>query len=539
MADPTTAAPAAVEPGAPEALEPTSGEPVADGPTEGGAATDDVAAPGREDVSAGERLRRRIAGVTWPQGLVAAMVVVYVAWFTGRSLDVHHALGSSTYDVALYDQGVWLLSRFEAPFVTLMGRNLFGDHTSFVLLLLVPLYWIWPSAGVLFLSQSLVIGLGAIPVFLASRRLLGSERLAVVPAAAYLAHPAVGWTNLENFHPDAFLGLFVGGAIWAALERRWVAYAAFVVLALSVKEDVSLVVVPLGIWVALRRDRRIGALTVVGSVAWMAFAMFVVMRGLIGVPTRNTWRIPFGGPGGLVETTLRDPGALLAHLRSDGRPSYLLQMTAPVAWAFLRRPSVAAISALVLFTNVLSTFWYQYQVEYHYGLIAVPALCIGAAWGIGALRDEGHRRSLAVGAVGVAALVTSFLWSPVPWGRTPQFVGDPGTAWATAAREIIDDVPPGAIVSAHYRITPHVAHRREIYQFPVPFRSVLYGPNGNVDGPRLPERAERVEYVVLPTALGDDPIAADWALVRSAFVEVESNDSWALYRRDPDVALTT
>ena len=147
----------------------------------------------------------------------------------------------------------------------------------------------------MFTAQSAAIAAGAIPVFLYARRRLGSEWWALIGAGTYLLHPAVGWTNLENFHPDAFLGVFVGFAIYAALERKWRLYAVFVVLSLLVKEDVSLVIVPLGIWVAIRRDRRIGLLTVFGSLAFMAVAMFVVMRSLIGVPTRNTWRIPFGG----------------------------------------------------------------------------------------------------------------------------------------------------------------------------------------------------------------------------------------------------
>ena len=77
-------------------------------------------------------------------------------------------------------------------------------------------------------------------------------------AACLPAAPGGGWTNRENFHPDAFLGVFVGFAIYGALERRWRLYAVFVVLALLVKEDVSLVLVPLGVWVAIKRDRRIG-----------------------------------------------------------------------------------------------------------------------------------------------------------------------------------------------------------------------------------------------------------------------------------------
>ena len=511
-----------------------------------GSAESDIVAP--DEQPRGPRWRR----ITWPQVLMALVVVLYVAYFTRRSLDIHHALGTASYDSALYDQGVWLLSRFETPFVTLMGRNLFGDHASFILILLVPFYWIWPSAGVLFFSQSAAIGAGAIPVFLYARTRLGNEWLALSLGAAYLMHPAVGWTNLENFHPDSYLGVFVGFAIWAALERRWKTYLVFVLLSLSVKEDASLVLVPLGVWVGVKRDWKIGLATVVGSLAFMAVAMLVVMRSLIGVPTRNGWRIPFGGPRGVIDTALTNPTDLVRHLRSDDRPWYLVQMTAPFMWLFVRLPSVALISSVVLFTNVLSTFWYQYQIRFHYSLVAVPALSLGTVYAIGAMREsKAFRasdglgsitipvRAVAVTMVAVAAVITSHLWAPVPWGRSELFYGNPGNDWASAAHEIVDLVPEEAVVAAHYRITPHIAHRTEIYQFPVPFRSVLYGPDGITDGPRIPDRAERVEYIVLPIP-GAGPTsfpAEDWAIVRPAFELVDSNDYWAIYRRDFDVPL--
>ncbi len=427
-----------------------------------------------------------------------------------------------------------------------MGRNLFGDHSSFILVFLVPLYWIAPGAWIMFTAQSAAIAAGAIPVFLYGRRRLRSEWLALVGAGAYLLHPAIGWTNLENFHPDAFLGVFVGFALYAALERRWRLYVVSVVLALLVKEDASLVIVPLGIWVAVRRDRRIGLLTIVGSVAFMLVAMFVVMRSLIGVPTRNTWRIPFGGVRGLIDTTVTNPTALWRHLTSDGRPWYLVQMTAPFAWLFVRLPDVALISGLVLFTNVLSTFWYQYQIDFHYSLIAVPALAIGTVHAIGALRDHDVRvddrevrvrgRGVAVAVLAAASLLTAYLWSPLPLGRTPLYYGDRNSIYAVEARELLAQIPDDAVVSANYRLTPHLAHRPEIYQFPVPFRVLLYGPDVSLEGTRLDERAERVEYVMIPTDQ-DAALRADWAAIDDAFVEVDRNDLWILYQRDPDVAL--
>jgi uncharacterized membrane protein len=515
--------------------------------TTAGSVSGDVAADAGDRADSGATTWwHRITPPTAPQVFLAGALAIWTWYFTVRSLNIHHALGTATYDSALYDQGMWLLSRFDAPFVTLMGRNLFGDHTSFVLLFLVPLYWIAPGAWIMFTAQSAVIAAGAVPVFLYARRRLGSEWLALIGAGTYLLHPAVGWTNLENFHPDAFLGVFVGWAIYAALERKWRVYTVFVVLSLLVKEDVSLVIVPLGIWVALRRDRRIGLLTVFGSLAFMAVAMFVVMRSLIGVPTRNGWRVPFGGVWGLVDTTFTNPTQLVEHLRSDGRPWYLVQMTAPFAWLFARLPDVALISALVLFTNVLSTFWYQYQIDYHYSLIAVPALTIGTIYAIGALRDRvvGARgrslrvrsRPLAMGLLAAATLITTYLWAPMPWGRTPMFYGNTENVYATSARELFELIPDDAVVSANYRLTPHLAYRPEIYQFPVPFRVLLYGPDASREGERLDDRAERVEFVMLPVRI-DDALVDDWLEIDVAFTEIARNEMWVLYERDRSVAL--
>jgi uncharacterized membrane protein len=276
----------------------------------------------------------------------------------------------------------------------------------------------------------------------------------------------------------------------------------------------------------------------------MAVAMLVIMRSLIGVPTRNGWRIPFGGPRGVIDTAITNPTALVEHLRSDGRPWYLVQMTAPFAFLFARLPDVAMISALVLFTNVLSTFAYQYQIEFHYSLVAVPALAIGTVYAIGAIRERSaeHRspgvptRGLVVATLALTTLVTAYMWSPVPWGRTTLYYGNPDNVYATSMRELIREIPDDASVAAHYRVTPHIAYRTEIYQFPTPFRVELYGADSALAGTRLDERAEGIDYVMLPTS-EDENVADDWAVVAAAFRQVAANDYWILYQRDRAIPL--
>ncbi|MED6337172.1 MAG: DUF2079 domain-containing protein, partial [Actinomycetota bacterium] len=100
-------------------------------------------------------------------GLLAlcGIIVAFTVYYGSLTLNIHHGLGTAAYDSGLYDQGMWLLSRFRSPFVTTMGRNLLGDHPSFILLVLVPFYWFAPGAWILFWSQAAVIGLGALPVY--------------------------------------------------------------------------------------------------------------------------------------------------------------------------------------------------------------------------------------------------------------------------------------------------------------------------------------------------------------------------------------
>ena len=127
------------------------------------------------------------------------------------SVAVHDGYGTPGYDMGIFDQGVWLLSRFHAPFVTVMGRNLFGDHTSFILLLAVPLYWVWPHAQTLLVLQTCLLAAAAVPVYLLALRRTTSVLIATALAAAYLLNPAVAEREPRAVPPRGVSGPLGGG----------------------------------------------------------------------------------------------------------------------------------------------------------------------------------------------------------------------------------------------------------------------------------------------------------------------------------------
>jgi len=480
-----------------------------------------------------ESLRIARNKVRFPQcGLFALLtigtIVVHIVFSSRLQIDVHRGLGTSSYDVGLYDQGVWLLSRFDAPFVTLMGRNMFGDHASIVMLLVVPLYWVIPGTETLLVVQSIVIALGAVPIFFFAKRTLGNEMWGFLFALSWLMNPAVNGALYENFHPDSFLGLFVPIALYGALTKRWRIFVVGAVLSALVKEDVSLVLVPMGIMLAIRGDRRKGILTVVGAIAASLAGMFLLMKPLIGVATRNVWRIPFGGVSGFFKELFTDPRSVYRYMTSEGRLFYVWQMTVPFAFIFALAPEVMLVSLLVLATNVISTFWYQFHIGYHYSLVVVPGLVFASIVGLSRLR--GVNRTVAACLMTVAMLVSAMSWSVLPLSQNtiPHWAASHPVA--LAAQEIIKKVPEKARISVYHSLAPHLAHRTHIYQFPNPFRIVLYGTDISLEGGRLAQ-SDRIEYVVLPVEL-DEQATKDLASIADDFFIVESNTWWRLYKRN-------
>jgi uncharacterized membrane protein len=469
----------------------------------------------------------RVTQVSPAWWVVLTMVLIYVITVSRVLIDVHLGLGTSSYDIGLYDQGAWLLSRFEAPFVTLMGRNLLGDHASIVMFFVVPFYWFLPGSETLLVLQTIAIGAGALPLFAYARRALMSDSLAIMIAACWLLNPAVNGTAYENFHPDGFIGLFLPLALYAALTEKWRLYLIAFALCLTVKEDVALVMVPLGLFVALRKHRKWGVVTAVASVVASVIGMFVLMRSLIGVPTRNAWRIPFGGPTGFIKEVFTDPLNVCRYLTSEERPLYLWKMVAPFAGVFLLVPELALISTLVILANIVSTFWYQFHIEYHYSLIAVPGLIFGTVYALQRVVMK-YRQTLVV-VVFASTLATSYLWSPLPFAKTPFPHWPASHPVAVAAREIITVIPDDASIAVFHSLAPHLAHRKEVYQFPTPFRTVLYGVDLSLENTRLPQ-ADTVKYVVLPINR-DEQMTKDWEMERHRFSLLVANEYWEVFIR--------
>jgi uncharacterized membrane protein len=409
-----------------------------------------------------------------------------------------------------------------------MGRNFFGDHSSFVLVLLVPLFWVYPHTAALLVVQSFLLAAGAIPIYLYARHRLGSRTLATLLAASYLLNPALQNGNLEQFHVECFTVLLFALALSAALENKAWLLVVSVALLLLCKEDTALLVVPLGVWVAWRQNRKWGIRLLIAGAAWTLLASEVVIKSLVGVTSVHGDRIPFGGVTGLVRTIVRRPGTFTDYLRSDKRPFYVWQMLSSAGLVLFRAPEVAAIGILTLATNVLASFGYEHEIAYHYSLPLVPVLAMGTVFAVGALRTAKSRR-IATGFVVVCSLWACLLWGLAPFSNHKYPHLSPSNPEVLNINRVLKSLPGDAVVTAYYPYVSHIDHRTRIYMWPNPFQA-QYWDRFQEEGDRLPF-ADQVRWLVLPTDLtGNDAIL--FASIAPTFHLVQQDGNVALYEHN-------
>jgi uncharacterized membrane protein len=445
--------------------------------------------------------RRRPATFDGPRVLLIAAVALWSVTFDRLGALRQDRFRTFGFDLGIYDQATWLLSRARDPFITVRGLEAFGHHVNVILLLLAPFYRLGAGPHFLLLVQVGAQASGAFAVFLLARDRIADRWLALALGVVYLLHPTSQWLVWEFFHPDAVSIGPVLFAYWASRERRWRWFAFAAVLALLCKEDVALVLVVIGLLIAWRGDRRIGLGVSVASLAVYAIDTRVVIPWQNGIgPFYDTFFGTLGtNPLQVAVNVVRHPGATWDLVHHHDRPEYLWRMLAPVAFVPLISPSTFAIAFPMLAVNLLSSFPYTRDAHFHYSALVLVGVTIATVEGVARLPTL-HARRLLVGAILAASVVTTVAWGPSPVGSEYRngwwpLQADPRQAVNEAA---VREVPANAAVSASYTYVPHLTHRVRVYEFPVPWRDINWGVRGeNLDDP------SRVQWIVVDRQLLD------------------------------------
>ena len=432
-----------------------------------------------------QELRARL-----PLIIVILLIVCYTLNFGALSLLKHAAFQTHTADLGNMDQPIWntLHGRFveETKDDGTQGTRL-TDHVEPIFALVSLSFLIYDGVESILIFQTIAIALGALPVYWLARRRLRSEWAGVSFALVYLLFPALQASNLTEFHavplavaPLLFTFYFIeqGNSL-----GMWIS----ALVALSVKEEIALLVFMMGLYAVLfhkSEPRREGVLPHQGimlslvSLAWFGVTTFVIIPHFSESGNSvyvGRYESLGGSFGSALRVGLTQPWKIIALLLQGNRLAYLVGLLAGTGFMPLFWPFALLMSAPVLLANLLSDYPAMFSGEFHYSAPVVPFIVIGAIYGTGWLTDRLVQSKIRLGQrnrilivltlwVLLWALGYNYLRGFCPWSvdfEIPQV-----TAHHRLFQRFAAQIPPQTIISTTPPLFPHLSHRPVIYLFP-------------------------------------------------------------------------
>jgi uncharacterized membrane protein len=371
----------------------------------------------------------------------------------------HWHFDSSAYDLGIFDQVVWHLSRFETPASTITGhQNVFGDHFHPILLLLAPLYWVSSTPATLLVAQAILLAASIAPVYAFVRARLEAGP-AVVVAASYGLFWGIQRTAWFDFHELAFAPLLIAVVILAIDRGRWTWLFVAGGLLLLVKEDMALFLTGCGVYLLFMRDWLRGGILVAASLIYLVAILTFVIPAL---NDHGVWAY-----GGAFEGILREPWkAPILLVTPPLKMRTLLLWLGPFLFLPLRSPYGFLLLPVAL-ERLGSSVTSHWSAGGHYTAPLSPVLAMAAGDGLARITN-GMRSAASQRRALVAILSLMLLACAVAPGHQPVLeLFKPRhyrpVPFQDAASQALDKIPSTASVVAQSPIVPHLSQRKAIY----------------------------------------------------------------------------
>ncbi len=376
--------------------------------------------------------------------VVLAAAVLWAATFSYLAIARHDAFESNAFDLGYVTQTLWNTVHGE-PFVftTVDGvpfspegtldvshlrrpHSLLAFHVEPILLLVAPIFAVWPDPRLLLVLQAIALAAGGVgAAALAGRRLGTSAAFAF--GLAYLLSPSIAAPALSDFHGVSLAPALIFLALcFFDAERPRLGFGA-AILAAATREDTAILIASLGAYLFVRHliaERRPGALEravdsvgrqlpqlnrqvpgpaptsdpldragrpglwlllVAGAWALLAFgAIIPFFNGTISMLVRHEpgigsvfWhRYAWLGPtpvAALIGAVV-DPGRWIDWLLRPDVLAYLATLLLSAGVAALAAPGTLAIALPIVLENTFSSFDWMRSGGAHYSVILVPVL---------------------------------------------------------------------------------------------------------------------------------------------------------------------
>ncbi len=191
----------------------------------------------------------------WFRNVVLAMAVYAFLYSVISSLK-YLTFNTFAWDLGIYNQVMYSLVNghgfhYTVEYFINPSGNYMAQHFAPDLLLIAPIYALYPSPITLLVIQSIVVALGAYPIWLIARARGFTPRSSAMLSWAYLLFTPVWGANWYDFHLETFLIAAMLFAVYFWMKHRWILFWASLCVALFTEESAAFFVIFFGITLVL------------------------------------------------------------------------------------------------------------------------------------------------------------------------------------------------------------------------------------------------------------------------------------------------
>jgi len=263
------------------------------------------------------------------------------------------------------------------------GPNLLGLHTMLVIVLIAPIYAIFPFTDTLFVLQIIGIYSTVVPIYLVALEVLKRPQAAFAVAVAAVTSPMLLHMGMAPVHPETWV---LAAVFWSYLfyrQNRVTAFWISFLFAVCCTEQAALIYVALGATWLLVDDgvawrKRYGKFALFGGLAWLFLALAVVLPfmrqpGQTNLIVYNYSKWNIHTPWELAGALARNPLNVFDVLRDPFRWLYVAEFVGfPLLLAFFYLRSVILLAPFPIYflMNEHQFFLYFHAYYFQFAFLA-------------------------------------------------------------------------------------------------------------------------------------------------------------------------
>ncbi len=389
----------------------------------------------------------------------------------------HFWFQSSSWDLGIFDQAIYLISQGENPFSTLLGFHILGDHGALVLYPIGYLSKIFNSTYFLFVIQGIALSSSIFPLEKFTNFNKLNKNSVRASFLVLLMYPVIFNISIFDFHPEVLaLPLVLDIFVSLKINNIYPLWKLFlkIFFILTCKVSNSFMVFGLGIWLITKRFYQLGFSILLTALLWFYFIAIKLIPYFGGENSSIIRQVSkFGIERELliydINSIFTIMMRLLIQLFNISNLEYLFLLTFPVIYLLMHRERLKILTNLIpfsplLFLNLVSNISPMKDLIHQYSLFIVPFLSVSVIETIGSFNSGLVQYPLWFRKKAPKIIMLWSIFTFLIFSRFTFFFGHFHTHFDSfsSRKEAISMIRPSSSILTTNDLVPHLSRRKSI-----------------------------------------------------------------------------